>query len=124
MTPTRSSARAVSLVVLGSPLVQSIHKLPALSSGAIFATIAATSADVGKHVMMTSARETSESVRAQRVPNAAACRSALADVRFHTVTGDATSPLAAAAARFAAMPHPMAPRPMKATVFSLDMRYF
>ena len=24
----------------------------------------------------------------------------------------------------AAMPHPMAPRPMKATVFSLDMRYF
>ena len=71
--------------------------------------------------MTTSAREASESVRAQRVPNAAACRSALANVRFHTVTGDATSPLTAAAARFPAMPHPMAPRPMKATVVSPDI---
>ena len=121
VTPTRSSARAVSLVLLGSPLVQLIHKLPALNSGANSATTATTSADVRKHVMMTSTGEASESVRAQRVPNAVACRSAFANVRFQTVTGDATSPLTAAAARFPAMPHPMAPRPMKLTVVSLDI---
>lgn len=74
--------------------------------------------------MMISALEASESVRAHRVPNVAACRSAVCKVRFHTVTGEAIAPARAAAARFPAIPQPMAPSPINETVFVVELECF